>query len=434
MTDTPPHDSSTDSTPPSPSLADATRAQATQIGLILAIGSLFSLLLVAQVSLAPQVQSETELRHSSTVLADMQEIQADRGVVADGAGGQASVLRMGDSYPTYLILAQPPGPYGTLDTEDAGRLTVTGATATNPSAADHFAGDPIAGETTALEYTPGYHQYDAPTTRLAQGVLTEEYGDHAEPIAGGEVVDGRNLNLVWTTGDIATGQTKPLTLRTERLSAADRAIRVEQSTDATPIRVRFETTLSERRWRELLAAELDEETTPAAPAYDGDGRYVTGIEKTDGTLTVSLETGVSYRLDMAKVGWRTGHQPGFPDDSEPEPAYLATDDRTPVVAEETTTTLTARVADGYANPQPDVPVTASVETDGRLAGGATSRDRLSAGDGTVTFEYTAPEITRPTNEASEQTERVRVTLPDASGGDDDPRVVVFEIRVQNTHD
>ena len=432
MTDTPQHDSSTDSTPAS-TFTGETRAQATQIGLILAIGSLFSLLLVAQVSLAPQVQSETEMRHSSTVLADMQEIQADRGVVADGADGQASVLRMGDSYPTYLILAQPPGPYGTLNTEDAGRLTVTGATATNPSAADHFDGSPIARETTALEYTPGYHQYDAPTTRLAQGVLTEEYSDHAEPVAGGEVVDGRNLNLVWTTGDIAASQTKPLTLRTERLSTSDRAVRVEQSTE-TPIRVRFETTLSERRWRELLAAEIDDDTTPAAPDSDGDGRYVTGVEKSDGTLTVSLETGVSYRLDMAKVGWRTGHQPGFPDDSEPESAYLATGDRTPVVTEGTTTRLTARVADDYGNPQPDVPVTARVETDGRLAGGATSRDRLSAGDGTVTFEYTAPEVTRPTSETSERTERVRVTLPDASGGDGDPRVVVFEIRVQNTHD
>ncbi|MDZ7745298.1 MAG: hypothetical protein U5K28_01750 [Halobacteriales archaeon] len=414
--------------------SDDRRAQATQIGLILAIGSLFSLLLVAQVSLAPQVQSETEMRHSSTVLADMQEIQADRGVVADGTDGQASVLRMGDSYPTYLILAQPPGPYGTLHTEDAGELAVTGAMATNPSAADHFDGHTISRRTTALAYTPGYHQYDAPTTRLAQGVLTEQYGDHAEPVAGGDVVDGRNLNLVWTTGDIATGQTKPLTLRTEQLSTADRSVSVEQSTDGTPITVRFETTLSETRWRELLAAEIDENTTPAAPAYDGDGRYVTAVEKTDGTLTVSLETGVSYRLDMAKLGWRTGHQPGFAADSEPETAYLATDDRTPVVPEETTTTLTASVADSYANPQPDVPVTASVATEGRLAGGYTTTERLSAGDGTVTFEYTAPEVTAPTGETNEQTERVRVTLSGASGNDDDPNVVIFEIRVQNTHD
>ncbi|PSP40072.1 hypothetical protein BRC71_01185 [Halobacteriales archaeon QH_7_65_31] len=433
MTDTTPHESRTDTESRRATTSDD-RGQATQIGLILAIGTVFSLLLVAQVSLAPQVQTETELRHSSTVLADMQEIQADRDAVADGVGGQASVLRMGDSYPTYLILAQPPGPYGTLATDDAGKLAISDVTATNPNTADYFDGDTIARETTALAYVPGYQQYDAPTTRLAQGVLTEQYGDHAEPVASGDVVDGRNLNLVWTVGDIAIGQTESLTLRTEQLSAADRSVRVEPAEDGEPITVSIETTLSETRWRELLAAEIDEETTPDAPAYDGDSRYITAIEKTGDTLTISLETEISYRLDMAKVGWRTGHQPGFATNREPETAYLTTDDRTPVVAEGTTTTLTTTVADSYANPQPDVPVTARVLGAGQLDGGHNSTERLSDDGGTVTVEYTAPEVTPPTGETSEQTERVRVSVSNAAGSDGDPEVVVFEVRVQNTHD
>jgi len=79
-------------------------------------------------------------------------------------------------------------------------------------------------------------------------------------------------------------------------------------------------------------------------------------------------------------------------------------------------------------------VTARALGAGRLDDGHTSIERLSDDDGTVTVEYTAPEVTAPASETSERTERVRVSVSNATGSDGEPEIVVFEVRVQNTHD
>lgn len=407
------------------------RGQTTQLGLLLATVVIMTLLATVQVTVSPNVQSETEYNHAAAVLEDMEGVHADTLAAATTTSPRSTSVRMGSDYPNYVVLMQPPGPTGTLRTTDSHTIALENAKALHPETADYLDGSPITYTTTGLAYDPSYNQYqDAPTTVLRGTTVYEQYDADHEVIAASSVVTGRELQLITTTGDISTTQVRPLLVQSVPLSHSTSTVRVEND-GSTPIKLRIQSNLPLENWREMLASELDADTSAGSPATDNDGRFIAELQEDTSTsphtIVIVLETGVSYQLQTAKVGHKTAKQAAFPNAAVPAEHYLTTPDSTTQIAtEEETIPLTVEVRDTFNNGVSGTVVEGTVRTQGSLA----EPQRISTTDGTITFRYTAPEITQPTGSVSSQTHRVRFELTTRSGTE---ATVEFEIDVQNTH-
>lgn len=407
------------------------RGQSNLLGLMLSIVIISSVFVMIQTDVGPSVREEYDYRHASTVLEDFQKIQTNLQVSADAGIRQGTVFHTGGRYPNYVVLVHPPGPSGTLQTTEERVVTLSNARATDPEAQEYLSGSEVRFTTTGLEYTPAYAAYkSAPSTMLVNGVLSHDYAHAREVISSPTVVAGRQLSVTTMTGSFSTTQSSPLLLQIEPLSTTTETTSVTDT--GQPITLTLQTDLSEDVWREILVAEIDPETSRVSPSTDDDDRYIAAIRLTEGpdlnTLEIYLETGVTYDLQMSRVGVRTGEQVPFAESEAPPTAYMtAVTDRTPILVEQTSTDLVVEVRDSYSNSQPRVKVSATV-----LNGGG-SLDRIEAlttGQGRVTFEYTAPEITASTSDVNEQTAQVRVRIADTAGGQYE---VVFEVQIQNTH-
>ena len=398
----------------------------------MAVAIVFTLWALLQLNLAPVVQERTEYDHSRTVLEDMGAVQTDS-VRATSAGlEQGTVIRVGSNYPNYLLLLQPSGPYGTIEMGERRSIALANAEAADPEAADYLDGRTLTYRVQPFRYSPSYHQFEDPPDYVLSGsTLVARYEDRTKVVASPTVVEGRRISLIGSRGEFSLTTTAPTTIHTEPLSGAPATVPVTDD-GSSPITIRIPTRLSKARWTELLASEIDADTSAASPSTDHDGRFVAELELDDSTspntLAIHLESGVVYQLDAALLGYRTGHQAPFNASAYPGPRYLVADsDRRPVVVEENTAELTVQVRDRYHNPRGNVKVSATVLGDGSL-------DRIEAltdDEGTVTFEYTAPEIEAPTGSTNAETHSVRVQVSGESGA---AYTVVFEVQVQNAYD
>lgn len=412
-------------------LVEDRRAVASQIGLMLAIFVALGLLTVAQVTWAPSVREDTDYTHARQSLADMEDVQVNSIRAATGGHPQSSVVRMGDTYPSYLILVQPSGPSGSMHTTDGQTMGIENAQATNEETADYLNGGRLSFESTRLEYSPNYAEYDrAPDIALAGTSLYQQYDNRTNIVANSNLVDGRSLNLFTATGDINRGQSNPMMLQTTPLSSSKSDVRVNADTngDGNPdghIQLQLQTELTLEDWEEMLAGEIDDDTSAASPAYDGDNRHIAQLEMDESTdpntLIVHLENDVPYRLNMARVGYRMSEQASFSQDEVPDVAYLTTvSNPSPVVNEGNRVELTVQVRDEFNNPVSDqmVEVQSPHDTD------VNRHQQLSDSEGTVTFTYTAPD-----GISSDRTEDVTVQIQGMSG---DEAEVTFEVQVQDT--
>lgn len=385
-----------------------------------------------QLQLAPQVQQTTEYRHADTVLGELSSVQADSIQAATAGTDHGTTLTVGSDYPNYLVLVQPPGPYGTVSMDSSRTVTIENAEATDSEAAQFLDGDAVTYRTGVLRYDPDYQQYtSAPSIELSNTALYANYSDDTTIVATPDVVAGRRITLVATRGRFSLTTSEPTMLRTDALSASGQSVRVSEADSSSHIKLRLQTSLSLSTWRQLLASEIDADTTAASPASDNDGRFIAELTMDEATspntVVVHLESGTTYRLNAALIGYRTGHQAPFNRSQHPDARYLDAETNTdPVVSEENTRELTVRVRDRFHNPGSDVKVTATVLGEGSLD----RRGGLSDSDGSVTFQYTAPEITEPQNAKSSETHRVRVRIDGETGP---AYAVVFEIDVQNAY-
>lgn len=408
------------------------RGQAEMLGLMLGLVIIASLFVMLQTDVAPAVREEYEYQHARTVLEDFLQIHTDTRVSADAGIGQGTVLHMGGDYPSYVVLLQPPGPSGSVRTTAERTVSLTNAQATDRETREYLSGQRLTFSTTGVRYTPNYEEYrPPPTTVLMNCLLYQEYAQTREVVAGPRLIAGRTISITTMAGQFSTARTTPLLIQTEPLSTSRETVRVES--DGQPITLSIQTQLSESQWREVLAAEIDPETSRSNPATDDDNRYVAAIDvdesTTPNTLTIYLETGVAYDLRMSRIGIRTGQQAPFAESEAPPTAYItAASDQTPILAEETSQDLVVEVRDTYNNPQSGVKVRAEI-----LSGGG-SLDRiedLTRQNGRATFTYTAPEISQSTAAVSEREARVRVTVV----GENGPLYrVTYTVRIQNIHD
>lgn len=174
----------------------------------------------------------------------------------------------------------------------------------------------------------------------------------------------------------------------------------------------------------MLSSEIDEETSAPNSQYDNDGNYIAELEmdtNTDpNTLIIHLENEVSYRLNMAKVGHKTGYQASFPDSAQPDTKYLTSISNTePVVNEGNKVEFTVQVRDKYHNPISDRKVSVQPPHDSDVD----QVEKLSAADGKVTFTYEAPNVD------SDTTENVKIKIDGLNGN---AVRVEFQVTVQET--
>lgn len=404
------------------------RGQIAQFGLILAIMVIGITFALAQVTLAPDVRTNTEYTHATAALADMEDLQINALAAASSDAEQGTVVKMGARYPNYVIFIHPPDPTGTIKTTEQETIALRNAEALHSETDDYLDGREITLQSRGLQYEAEYHEYsDAPRLRISPtNVLYAGFSDSQKLINKPSLVDGREIRLTAAAGNLYATKRSPSMMRVSPLSASKTTVRVTNQTAADPVTIQFPTALNETTWRTILAGQLDGDTSAASPRSDGDSQYVAEVSKSGGELTITFETGVTYNLQMAKIGYKTAEQASLPSGASPNVTYLTSvSDKDPVVVENNTVELTVEVRDAFNNPRSNVKVTASANR-----GNIERTEQFSGVDGTVTFEYEAPEIEADTAVKDSETYQVTTRL---RGGSGEQVVVVFNVQVQNSY-
>lgn len=349
------------------------RGVTVQVGAILLFGILILGLATYQTIAVPVQNEGVEFNHNQRVQSDMLDLWS--AVLGAGTGErlQSTPIELGTTYPSRVLLINPPPPSGRLSTGPERIAAFQNIRATESETADYLDTDANGAynlTTRNLVYRPGYNVYDgAPTTTVQSGVAVNEFpggGDTA--ISGQTLVRGNDLFLVALTGDLSRAQSGTVTVDPRTLSASISATTVRNTT-AGNVTLVVPTTLSAERWEDLLGDEYD-------PGFDSTRSHVYDVSAVPDrdAVALSLDSGVTYRLRTALVGVGQGG-------TVPEPAYLTVVDGEGDV--------TVEVRDRYNNPVANsrVPDNLTVNvTEGR---GVLRQVRLPVGeDGRASFDAT----------------------------------------------
>lgn len=359
------------------SLRDDRRGQSVQVGAVL----LFAVLVLAftsyQAYVVPQQNEAVELEHNGQVRGQLQELR--NAVVSTVGGGspQSVSLQLGTEYPPRAVAVNPPPTAGSLRTagtdDPAVNVTIANATAAGETG-DLWNGTARTYDTGAVVYEPDYNRYErAPVTTYEHTVLYDAHPHATRPATDQTLVAGETLSIVTVDGSLSETAAGTRSVDVRPISSSDRTVRVRAAASDRPVTIRFTSGLPASEWRSLLAPQNRVRSVTSRPVSP-DGRYH--------RVAVALETGVGYRLRMAKVGVGAGA-------SGTSAAYL-----TDVAGEGATVarggsrTVTVAARDGYNNPVAGVPVAA-----GATHGAFADARKVTGADGRATFRYRADDAT-----------------------------------------
>jgi hypothetical protein len=370
------------------------RGQAIQIGAVLLFGFLVVAFAGYQASILPQQNADVEFNHNQEVQQDMIELRNGILGTASTGTGRPVTVALGSEYPARSVGINPPPASGAVRTIPVGtrnRFTVNNTEGQDGETVDYWDGTTNRTfETRAIRYRPSYNELDnAPNTVYEHSVLYNR-----GPRNGGvstktdqALVDGKTVSLVALRGELDRTGSGAVSVDPSPDTAPPRTVSVTDGSG--PVQVTLESNLPNSTWQELLASELDPDTT-AGDASDGDDRYlaVASCATPDpdpcGTLTLTFETGVTYELRIAGVSVGGGAV-------STTPAYAVSvegDDTS--IAEGGSQRLVAEVRDGYNNPVSGVSLNGSIEDS---AGGGDTLEPPNATtdeDGRAVFVYEAP--------------------------------------------
>lgn len=370
------------------------RGQAVMFGLLMLIILSTIAFTLLQTQVAPTVQQRTEVDHFRQAQGDLQRIQNSLVVTATQGVPRSVTMRMGSQYPSYLLLVQPPGPSGRLQTAP-GTIELRNVKAVDSDVKDAFPVDnTLSLQAQRLAYTPVYRQSPSPTITVSSAGAIIQYPGGNRTVGEQQLVAGRQLGIVNVSGGFVIGGTDPRTLQMSPLSASPETITVT-NTGSTPLKLVIETPYTnETLWRNrILRGEFDGD---GSCSPDTDARYVCNVTSQSARqqVTLTLETGTRYQLSTALIGLRTVQQP-LPT-TRPPASYLVHDSPESVsLAWGRRTTLTGQVRDRYHNPEPGWEVHARVKagtdgTQGTINEGKIEADIVSERQGMVTIRYKAP--------------------------------------------
>ncbi|UWG48570.1 putative surface protein, possible component of pili like system [Halanaeroarchaeum sp. HSR-CO] len=254
---------------------DDDRAQSVQVGAVLLFAVLVILLAGYQSTVVPNDNRAAEFDHSLEAEEDMLDVRnAIIEAYQDGEASPVSV-RLGMTYPRHTFGIDPAPVGGTLRTGESGTIAVSepgeGALDVCPSS----------DQTKPLTYAADYNYYQpTPTLIYDNTVLYADYEPGREVLISEQsLIRGDTVNLVALQGNYSTNG----------IGSTDynpRAGQLRETTGVENPTVTVPTQLSQERWRELLADQVDD------PAAD--------VTVSDGVLTVSLDG--EYDVRCSAIG------------------------------------------------------------------------------------------------------------------------------------
>jgi hypothetical protein len=359
--------------------------------LLLLIG--FVVLGTTQATVIPQENRQTEFAHAQQVQGQLTSLRSAAVTVAESRDRQRSVrVDLGTRYPNRPPpFINPPPASGHLRSLPAEPLRLTGFEGSGETG-DWWDGSPRTLPTRAVVYESDYNRYQsAPSIVFEHGGLYREFTDTRLFQERPGLVHGRTIRLLTATGDL--GEVGVGTADVSLSSATTRTRTVVVGDDGTRPTVEVPTTLPEEEWRDLFEPQLV-----------ANGGHVERVDYRDrpssayNLLTVELQRGVKYRLQLSRVHLGdTG--------PDPTPAYVT-------------------VTDGPDGSPPGSTVNWTVEVRDRRNGplsGETVELRVNEGRGslastTVTTDGDGKAIVRYDSDGSDSDVEVEATFRSFGGG------------------
>jgi len=307
------------------------RAVSEVIGSILVFGLLVALLAIVQTQAVPNANAEIEVKHSQSVQGDIADLQSAISRTGTFGGTESVTVETGMTYPSRLVLFNPPSVQGTLASGGPGNVSLENFSAERPDTDSYIGTDPNF-TTHAISYRVDYNRYDEePETRYEYGVVTNQYGNATQVESGGSPVNGRFIDLVLLRDGLQESQVRPASVTTYPASAPAQRITVDSPADR-PANLTVATGLSDEVWvSEILRDQLDTNATVGTNVTDcaglnngstnavtdpvrDDERFVVDCSyrtAANGTneLTIRFEEDQSYRLGMSKVAFSAAAEP-----------------------------------------------------------------------------------------------------------------------------
>jgi len=358
---------------------DAERAQSIQIGAVLLFGLLIIALSSYQGFAVPDQNTEIEANQNQETQNQLQQLRDGVLAQADGGVGRTVEVTLGVTYPRRIIAVNAGPATGTLrtvgTTDPDVNVSVDNATATGESG-DFWTGTEHTYTTGGLRYTPNYNYYEnAPETVYENTVLFNTLRDRNRTVTGQALIDDDRITLVTLNGSLSTTRAGRVSVDIRAISASSRTISVTNVSAGGNVTLTLPTRLDEQTWDQLLADQLTN-----ASGHVVDVRAEVIPDSPLRLLRVELESNVTYRLRMARVG--VGSSTAGTGEAYVTPVSGVNE----TVPEGETSEVVVEVRDSYNNPVPDVLVNASTT---RTDSNVDPRVDLSDDDGQVRLTYEA---------------------------------------------
>lgn len=384
------------------------RAVSEVLGAILVFGILVAALGLYQAFIVPQATQQAEFSHNQELQQDFLDLRSSIHIVERTGSAQSFSMKLATDYSDRIVAINPPTPIGTLRTMETSNVTISHIEAVDRDERAYWQFSQTASnsfESSILVFEPRYNEYrTAPTTYLDHSVIHHEFDNGAEIIATEQtIIDGKRINLGFIGGN-RTYSNREANLELQPISTGTTTVPVRAAGDN--LTIELSTQLSEDKWQELLEDQLV-----------SNGGYVEDFEvSNDGILTIELKQGITYDLQMAKVGIG-------PEVEDAEAHYIVRHGGDEKAIERTQEAdLVAQVRDKFNNPVSGEDVTFRVvQGDATLINESTTDPEVMA---TSNANGLATVTVRP--EKNNQTVEVAALIGD---GNDPREQVIFRLTV-----
>ena len=353
------------------------------IGAILVFGILVVLLGIIQTQAIPAANEQVEFNHNQEVQSDLTQLQESVSQVVRDGNRQSVSVSLGTTYPTRLFFFNPPNPSGTIRSTERRSAVIEGDTAdiqssngdVNERIQNVNTGGDLNFEFRSLQYEPVYNEYRNPPTIVNEyGILYLDSGDDQVLMNEGSVVDGREVSLVSTAGELDLSSSGSRSLSVEAAPAPSKTVPIEHASPGpgNTIDITLPTGLGQSQWDEILAGQVNDVV----------------VDSTANKVTISLPSvdasgnPIEYQVEA----------PRFEVDNSapnPTPTYVTfSGDGTKSVTSGQSVEVNAEVRDRFNNPIPEEEVTFElVDPSGTVVDTETV---TSDAQGVATAEFSSP--------------------------------------------
>lgn len=418
------------------------RAVAPVVGFLLVVAIIFLAAAQYQANVVPEQERQQEADHFQEVTNDMSNLRSQ--IISASSNGQRQTQELSTGMNYRVVgLNQPPVP-GVLLHLDAPQPIELHNTTNNQAAEVFWDGDRV------REYETGFVGYRVDYNRFSgAGELYIEHGFMYQDTVSGitpreyqfdvtgdvpplriveesdqPIFDGRTITLYTVqdglqdsdlTSSGVSDTTVELNPTSPRAGGTMNAITVKGKDSSSPITIVLPTRLPASEWRDILEDEMYDPSSDDSGfiKHINESDNAKHIDPSDNAIEVVMKEGETYNLRMSLINIQTVNQrtPTVGADSE----YVAVENPTANIREESTVLLTAEARDKYNNGVIGQEVQAEARRDDtgeciggfeisgdspECSGGSTDNQPgidVSNEQGEVNYRFEAPEVPEDTS-------------------------------------